>query len=276
MTQLTLGSTGDEVATLQRALAAAGFPCGLPDGQFGPGTAAAVTAFQKSHGLVADGVAGPRTQSELGLSAGLVANDASLFTVDLVAKMFPVTPRANIEKNLPGVMAGLAYFKLTDAPVILMALATIRAETEGFQPIKEGISKYNTSPGGKPYDLYDNRRDLGNRGGAFGDGASFPGGGYVQLTGRDNYIKYGKVVGADLAANPALACDAKYAGLILAAFISDHVVEAKHALLEGDLRHARRIVNGGSNGLDHFSDAYKRGIVLLPAGTCDAYRKAVA
>lgn len=48
--------------------------------------------------------------------------------------------------------------------MVLMALATIRAETEGFEPISEYKSEYNTSPSGHPFDLYDNRQDLGNTG----------------------------------------------------------------------------------------------------------------
>jgi len=53
---------------------------------------------------------------------------------------------------------------LADKDMVLMGLATIRAETAGFEPISEGKSIFNTSPGGHPFNLYDNRKDLGNRG----------------------------------------------------------------------------------------------------------------
>ena len=43
-----------------------------------------------------------------------------------------------------------------------MALATIKAESAGFAPISEGKSKWNTSQGGEPFDLYDFRTDIGN------------------------------------------------------------------------------------------------------------------
>jgi len=143
-------------------------------------------------------------------------------------------------------------------------LATIRAETEGFLPIAEGISRFNTSPGGHPFDLYDNRRDLGNLGPP--DGASFKGRGYVQLTGRVNYAKFGPLVNvANLVDVPDQGTDPDIAARILAAFIASRRVRIAQALLNGDLATARRLVNGGSNGLDRFSEAYNIGNRLLAA-----------
>lgn len=48
------------VAVLQRALRAQGFRVEV-DGRWGPATVAALTWFQRSHGVRADGVAGPKT-----------------------------------------------------------------------------------------------------------------------------------------------------------------------------------------------------------------------
>lgn len=61
---LQSGSYGPEVASLQTRLAALGFGVTV-DHDFGPETLAAVVAFQKAHGLVADGVAGPNTFAAL-------------------------------------------------------------------------------------------------------------------------------------------------------------------------------------------------------------------
>ena len=53
------------VRVLQRRLARAGFRPGRVDGLYGPLTEQAVNRFQTSHGLSADGVAGPRTLERL-------------------------------------------------------------------------------------------------------------------------------------------------------------------------------------------------------------------
>jgi putative chitinase len=264
MTTLKEGSSGPQVKRLQRRLKKLHFNPGLIDGDFGPATRAAVIAFQKSEGLLADGIVGPRTQAALGL-----VDDDSLpsaiprVTATVVSKMFPFTPVDNIKSNLPYVLRGLREKELVDKPMVLMALATIRAETEGFEPISEGRSKFNSSPGGHPFDLYDHRNDLGNQGPR--DGETFRGRGYIQLTGRDNYQRYGKVLGLgnQLFNNPDLANDPTIAGRLLATFLKDKERLIKEALIIPDLRLARRLVNGGSHGLDRFQDAFNRGDGLI-------------
>src|ERR1700761_2437799 len=69
-------------------------------------------------------------------------------TVDQVVPMFPGTSRSNISANLPSVCDGLRACDLDDRQMLLMGLGTIRAETASFRPISEGVSQYNTSPGG--------------------------------------------------------------------------------------------------------------------------------
>ncbi|HEX2705885.1 MAG TPA: peptidoglycan-binding protein [Candidatus Lustribacter sp.] len=59
-----LGSTGEDVRTVQYLVAVHGHPVAV-DGQFGPVTRAAVKAFQASKGLGADGVVGNLTWSAL-------------------------------------------------------------------------------------------------------------------------------------------------------------------------------------------------------------------
>jgi len=61
------GSKGDEVKTIQSKLKELGFLSGSVDGIFGSNTEKAVKAFQKSEGLVADGIVGAKTIAALGV-----------------------------------------------------------------------------------------------------------------------------------------------------------------------------------------------------------------
>jgi putative chitinase len=267
MDELREGASGDDVRLVQEKLREHGFPPGVLDGQFGPGTEAAVLAFQHSMDLLPDGVVGVRTAVALGIAAAVAPPPPGMpdVTVRTVSKMFPVTPLDHIRRNLPPVLAALLARQLTAVPMVLTALATIRAEVETFLPLDEGVSRFNTSPGGRPFDLYDNRRDLGNQGPP--DGADFRGRGFVQLTGRANYAHYGAIIGRgdQLVRRPQDAADAATAAQLLAAFIGSKEMAIKQALMRNDLPAARRLVNGGSNGLDRFEDAYRIGQALLTA-----------
>ena len=55
---LQVGDQGNEVAEVQMALSRLGYDV-VPDGAYGPGTAAAVRAFELANGLETDGVVGP-------------------------------------------------------------------------------------------------------------------------------------------------------------------------------------------------------------------------
>jgi peptidoglycan L-alanyl-D-glutamate endopeptidase CwlK len=264
METLKMGSKGTAVKNLQKKLKELGFNPGVIDGDFGPGVQAAVLAFQKSKGLLADGTAGPRTLAALGLvENSTLPSVVSKVTTTMVSKMFPFAPVDNIKKYLPSVLKALENEELGDKNMVLMALATVRAETGRFLPIDEGKSKYNTSPGGHPFDLYDNRTDLGNKGN--GDGDKFKGRGFIQLTGRSNYANLGKSLGlgTELVKRPELANDPEIAAKILARFLKDKERKIKEALLDGDLRLARKLVNGGSHGLADFTEAFKIGDSLI-------------
>jgi putative chitinase len=264
MAVLCQGSSGSEVAKLQAQLQDLGFSPGLIDGNFGPATEAAVLAFQKSQELLADGIAGPRTQGALGLVMNTrLPSVLSRVTVPLVCQMFPHTPVETIRAHLPVVCSALVEQELVDKPMVLVALATIRAETPGFVPSSEGQSRFNTSPGGHPFDLYDYRRDLGNVGN--GDGAQFKGRGFIRLTGRANYQRYSAALGlgTQLVDHPDLANDPTLAAKLLSSFLKAKERAIKEALLEHDLRSARKCVNGGSHGLERFAEAFTIGDALL-------------
>jgi hypothetical protein len=191
--------------------------------------------------------------------AALAPDITGIVTVDTVHRMCPGAPLRNIKVNLPPILKALSALGLGDKPMVLMAIATIRAETAGFEPISEGKSHFNTSPNGHPFDFYDSRKDLGNRGAP--DGANFKGRGFVQLTGRFNYEKYDEELGLGgrLIDDPELANDPTIAAELLARFLKDKEKKIRAALDNHDLSYARKLVNGGSHGVKEFSDAFNTG-----------------
>jgi peptidoglycan L-alanyl-D-glutamate endopeptidase CwlK len=241
-----------------------GFNPARLNGVFGKKTRAALIRFQKSRGLVADEIAGPRTLAALNLKIDeSITSVIPLVTTDIVTRMFPFTFQSSIETNLPFVLTALEKEKLTDKNLVLVALSTIRAEAECFEPISELISRFNTSPGGRPFDLYDYRRDLGNKGPP--DGEKFRGRGFIQLTGRINYQHYGNVIGLgnELVDKPEIANQPNVAAQLLAAYLKDREERIRDAITNDDLKTARQLVNGGSHGLDRFTDAFRIGEKLI-------------
>jgi len=225
---------------------------------------AAIRRWQAGIGVIADGIVGPRCQALLGIiKPKLDKFDDLVLNVANVSRLFPATKPANIARYLPYIEAALSVAELTDRAMVVGALGTIRAETEGFVPISEFQSKFNTPPGGAPFSLYDKR--LGNK--AVGDGARYRGRGFVQLTGKSNYVEYGNKIGYDLDNNPEQANAPEVAAVLLAVYLSDHAKAFREAVANNNLAAARKLVNGGSHGLESFKSVFALAAEVWPLET---------
>ena len=87
------GSTGSEVTRIQQKLKSLGFYNSTVDGIYGTKTKNAVTAFQKSCGITADGIAGPQTLLYLGLSGGSSSGTYATADINLLAKVISAEAR---------------------------------------------------------------------------------------------------------------------------------------------------------------------------------------
>jgi hypothetical protein len=260
---LMRGSRGEPVGRLKRAVAAelgpeaALFP-GLAndDDAMDADTEAALRRWQSGTGLVADGIAGPHCFTLLGLRAPVpLAIKPDLPAVRL---MFPQTKPSNIVRYLPYVTDALEALGLTDRAMVLAALGTIRAETAGFVPIAEYPSRLNTLPGQGAFSAYEPGTRIGQALGNArpGDGARYRGRGFVQLTGADNYERYTLASGIDLVGQPDLANAPEVAAVLLAMFLADRAPAMRSAIARGNYAAARKLVNGGSHGLDAFRSVF--------------------
>ncbi len=94
---------------------------------------------------------------------------------------------------------------------------------------------------------YEGRSDLGNT--QTGDGKRYKGRGYIQLTGRANYKKYGPVAGADFENNPTIVAT-KYFADTACMFWKSHRLDTKAVdSTETTIKVITKKINGGYNGL---------------------------
>lgn len=132
-------------------------------------------------------------------------------------------------------------------------LAQIAHESAHFRTLEEYASGA----------AYEGRKDLGNV--YRGDGRRYKGRGVIQLTGRHNYRKYGKLIGVDLENNPERAAEPEISLRTAAEFwkqnnLNDHADN-------DDVRSITRRINGGFNGLTDRMNKLARAKRALKAAT---------
>ena len=90
-----LGSSGSEVKQIQQKLKSLGYYKGSVDGIYGTQTKNAVTSFQRSCGITADGICGKTTLLYLGItnSGGTGSGSYSNADVELLAKVISAEAR---------------------------------------------------------------------------------------------------------------------------------------------------------------------------------------
>jgi putative chitinase len=222
MPALKKGSKGPAVKALQEKLKELGFDPKGVDGNFGADTATAVIAFQRSKGLQARGLVGPKTMAALGLgeavpTAPVTAPVANVGALNLAALsgLLPAAVIAQIPETA-------AKFGITSNLRLAHFLAQCALESVEFTATVENLNyraarlmavfpkyfrgvdpvPYSNNPAKIANRVYANRMGNGNE--ASGDGFRFRGRGYIQLTGRNNYTSFTGFIGEDCVTNPDL------------------------------------------------------------------------
>lgn len=110
--------------------------------------------------------------------------------------------------------------------------------------------------------VYANR--MGNGPETSGDGFKYRGRGYIQLTGKVNYVAFDKVVGEDTTTTPDLVAT-KYPLLSAAWFWNSRTLNtlADKGATVADVTAITKKVNGGENGLDDRIAKFKKFYALL-------------
>ena len=281
MPALKQGSAGPDVKDLQQKLKDLGFDPNGVDGAFGPGTKAAVIAFQQSKGLQADGVVGPATMAALQAASGTAtAGGGDVSSGSTAGGGTTDTPAAAPGLNLAGlagkvpdvviaqIPAAAAEFAITTNLRLAHFLAQCALESTGFTATVENlnysaqrllqvfpkyfknvdVNAYARNPQKIGSRVYANR--MGNGDEASGDGFKFRGRGYIQLTGKNNYTSFSKFVGEDCVANPDLVAT-KYPLASAAFFFNSNNIWAicDRGADDATVTSVTKAVNGGTHGL---------------------------
>ena len=249
-------------------------------GNFGPKTEAAIKAWQKANGLTDDGIVGPATWKKMFgedmPSAAPVVEHAvippSEFKLEALKGHIPDAVIAQIPDTA-------AKFNITNPLRLAHFLAQCAHESGNFRAVSENLNysakglkgvfgkyfpgdlaeSYARKPEKIASRVYGNRMGKGDE--ASGEGYKFRGRGYIQLTGKQNYTKFGQFIGEDTIANPDLVSD-KYP-LASAAFFFDSNNLWRFCDAGADeeaVKVVTKRVNGGYNGLEdrlkHFKEYY--------------------
>lgn len=149
--------------------------------------------------------------------------------------IYPYTSIDILDKALPFLQEGMDKFQISFSEQRIAAfLAQIGHESGGLVYTEELASGA----------MYEGRIDLGNVNP--GDGKRYKGRGWIQLTGRHNYRQAGKAIGIDIEANPTLAADIKYIGLLAGWFWNNR--NLNFWADKEDFEKITRLINGGLNG----------------------------
>lgn len=237
-----------------------------------PGTPTPVSGAGAVAGAAAGGVAGAISTAAKAPAAAVGAAPAPPPVTGggpqrrlgpAAAKRGQIDPSAG--KN--AALAAAAKYGIT-GPHLAQFMAQIDHESSGFKHVEENLRysakrlleifpKYYKDPAQAEADAYSpiaiaNRvyaNRMGNGPPESGDGYRYRGRGLIQLTGKDNYKRFGQMAGVDLVSNPDMAGDLGTAADIAAAFYRKNVIDK--GITGDDTKKVTKAINGGSIGLAH-------------------------
>lgn len=129
-----LGSSGDEVKSIQRRLKEWGYYSGSVDGIYGTATKSAVKKFQKANSLTADGVAGPSTLAAIGLPTG--SSSSSNDNVQLLARL--INGEARGESYEGQVAVGAVVLNRVNHPSFPNTISGVIYQPRAFTAVDDG------------------------------------------------------------------------------------------------------------------------------------------
>ena len=136
---VTIGSQGNTVKEIQKALKYNGYYNGEVDGIFGENTRTAVKNFQRDSGLTADGVVGSRTMRALGISGSVQSGGYGNYSeadFNLLARI--ISAEARGEPYMGQVAVGAVILNRVEHPSFPNTLAGVIYQPGAFSCLYDG------------------------------------------------------------------------------------------------------------------------------------------
>jgi putative chitinase len=198
-----------------------------------------------------------------------------MITDDELRQILPALPPDKRAAFLPHLQNAMNEFGITTRLREAAFIAQIAHESTGLTRFVENLNysaqrlrqvfpkRFPTDAFAKQFDrqpekignfIYANR--LGNGDPASGDGFRYRGRGAIQLTGRDNYRRFGQLLGLDLEGNPDQAAAPEVAFRTAAAFWKTNGLN--ELADKDDIVSITKRINGGTIGLAERQQLYNR------------------
>lgn len=140
----SLGSRGQEVRQIQRKLQNLGFYSGSVDGIYGTATQKAVRRFQKSCGISADGIAGPKTLLYLGLGSGSSSSTNGYSSNDIYLLAKVIAAEARGESYTGQVAVGAVVLNRVQHSSFPDSISGVVYQSGAFSAVRD--SNWNVAP----------------------------------------------------------------------------------------------------------------------------------
>ncbi|MDP3589555.1 MAG: peptidoglycan-binding protein [Methylobacter sp.] len=254
------GSTGDDVKQLQTRLGLSA------DGIFGADTEASIKIWQAQNGLTADGIVGDATWAKLfpSSSAGINLNALKGHIPDGVIAQIPAITAITNSLRLAHFLAQCSHESEDFTAVYEDLDYSAEALTATFPSYFPGqlSESYARNPAKIGARIYADR--MGNGDEASGDGYTFRGRGYIQLTGKSNYASFGKFIDKDTVANPDLVAT-QYPLASAGFFFNENNIwtVCDGGSADTVITAVTKKVNGGTNGLADRTKLFNQYYALL-------------
>jgi len=259
---LKIGSRGEKVKELQRKLGI------KDDGAFGPMTDAKVKEWQSRNGLAPNGVVDTKTWdflfshlSDSGFKLLALRGhipDSVIEQIPSTAKAFNISTSLRLAHFLAQCAHESGNFRAVSENLNYSIGRMVQIFRSDFDTNKDGIVSESEmikarSIVGNPVAIgnfvYANQN--GNGPESSGDGYKYRGRGYIQLTGRGNYVRFDRFVNDNIIENPDLVAT-KYPLMSAAFFFNSNNLWriCDRGATDSVVKALTLRVNGGYNGLE--------------------------